>query len=132
MCACAVKRQNAYFGVFLIHQQPVGVDVAFTIALIVAVKSMITAVLVKWFVVGKLLHDIKRSLSIRPRFLASFRSRRNCLVGFTSYLAIAYHISSAHFLNSSKLPVKAIPLPLRASSIAFMVELLRYLPVSGS
>ena len=73
MCACAVKRQNAYFDVFLIHQQPVGVDVAFTIALIVAVKSMITAVLVKWFVVGKLLHDIKKVTQHKAAFLGQFQ-----------------------------------------------------------
>ena len=39
--ACTIERDDAYLGVLFVEQQPVGIDVAFPVALVVATEHVV-------------------------------------------------------------------------------------------
>ena len=99
MSTRAVKGDNAYLGVLLVEQQPVGVDVALPVALVVAVQQVIVVLRRQSLAFAQHVNDREELLHVECSVNGQFHISVILLIGLDVVLLI--HRASIAFLKSS-------------------------------
>ena len=66
MCSRPVKGYDADFGVFLVEQQPVGIDVALPVAFVVAMQQMVVVLWRQSLTFAQHVNDHEQLLHVEP------------------------------------------------------------------
>ena len=97
--ARAVERDNAYLGVLLVEQQPIGTDVALPIAIVVATEHVVVKIDGQGLVLAQHINHRQQFLYVQTAPYGHFYITVVLLVGLN--LVELLHSAIIAFLNSS-------------------------------